>query len=93
MDHSVKSDTLDWIKLQLIPKVNEITGFSSTRLIWVKTDGMVEGITYAIQFETETYAVVEDFHKKSDLINQWISQKFGDKVLPFATELHVIDNF
>ncbi len=93
MDNTLKADALIWVKTHLIPNVKERFGFSAARLIWVKTDHLAQGITYAIQFETDTYTTIEHYHKKADLINQWIRQKYSDKILPFATELHVIEHY
>ena len=93
IENSIHDEWLEWIK-QHIPKVLATGLFLKATFTKVLIEESIEGLTYSIQYLAHSKEALESYHKQyaADIQAEG-SEKFGDKMLAFRTELEWIDEY
>jgi hypothetical protein len=93
IEDSIHDEWLLWIQ-QHIPKVLATGLFKRATFTKVLVEESIGGLTYSIQYLAHSKEALESYHKlhAADLQAEG-SQKFGDKMLAFRTELEWIDEY
>ena len=88
---SVHDQWMIWMQHKHIPEMIATGKFTSARLVRVLVEEEMGGVTYSVQFTTDSLATLEKFYQEEDAVFQAEGLKlFGDKMLTFKTELQVI---
>lgn len=88
---SVHDQWMIWMQHKHIPEMLATGKFSAARLVRVLVEEEMGGVTYSVQFTTDSLATLEKFYQEDDAALQAEGQKlFGDKMLTFRTELQLI---
>lgn len=94
IDNSVHDQWLLWMQDKHIPEVLATGKFSSARMVKVLIVEEMGGITYAIQYTTDSKSTLEKYYEEdAPRLREEGSRLFGDKMLAFRTELEVISEF
>ena len=94
IDNSVHDQWLRWMQDKHIPEVLATGKFSSARMVKVLIVEEMGGITYAIQYTTDSKSTLEKYYEEdAPRLREEGSRLFGDKMLAFRTELEVISEF
>ena len=91
IDEQVHREWLSWMKNTHIPKVLATGKFSKAKMCLVMVNEEMGGITYSIQFTTDSLETLHSYYKEDDdrLRNEAIA-RFPDKSVAFRTELKVV---
>ena len=82
---------LDWMQHTHIPDVLGTGKFTKARLVKVLVDEEMGGVTYSVQFFTDSRATLEKYYEEdAPRLRQETAAKFGDSVMSFRTELQLI---
>ena len=74
-----------------IPDVLGTGKFTKARLVKVLVDEEMGGVTYSVQFFTDSRATLEKYYEEdAPRLRQETAAKFGDSVMSFRTELQLI---
>jgi len=93
IDESIHEEWLVWIK-EHIPHVLATGKFEKATLTRVLVDEEMGGITYSVQYKSYSRAALDTFYKDhAPDFRAEISNKFGDKLLAFRTELEILDEY
>ena len=93
IENSIHDEWLEWIK-QHIPKVLATGLFLKATFTKVLIEESIEGLTYSIQYLAHSKEALQSYHNQyaADIQAEG-SEKFGDKMLAFRTELEWIDEY
>ncbi len=92
IEESVEKDWLRWMQEKHIPEVLNTGKFSEAKMcqVMVKED---EGITYSIQYTTDSKETLEAyFNEDAPRLQKEMSQLFPNKFVAFRTELKVVNH-
>lgn len=93
VDLSIHEEWLDWMQHEHIPESIATGKFSKARLVKVLVEEQMGGVTYAVQFYTESKAALEQYQKEhAPRLRERTHARFGDKVVSFRTELQIISD-
>lgn len=88
---SVHDQWMQWMQEKHINDVLATGKFSSARMVKVLINEDMGGITYAIQYVTDSKETLEKYYTEdADNLRQEGLKLFGDKMLAFRTELQII---
>ncbi|HEX8574809.1 MAG TPA: DUF4286 family protein [Flavobacterium sp.] len=88
---TVHQQWLEWMQQKHIPEILALGKFSSARLVKVLVEEEMGGITYSVQYVTDSKATLEKYYQEdAPRLRQEAVQLFGDKMLAFRTELELI---
>jgi phosphoribosylamine-glycine ligase len=74
-----------------IPEILATGKFSTARLVKVLVEEEMGGITYSVQYTTDSKATLEKYYiEDAPKLRDEALQLFGDKMLAFRTELELI---
>ncbi len=91
IDERLHEEWLDWMQHTHIPEVLATGKFSKARLVKVLVDEEMGGVTYSVQFFTDSKATLEKYYQDdAPGLRQKTTEKFGDSVMSFRTELQLI---
>ena len=91
VDESIFEKWLNWMKQKHIPEMLETGKFSSAKMCKVMVQEEMGGVTYAVQYATESLETLEAYYKEdAPKLREESMQMFGDKIVSFRTELKVI---
>ena len=94
IEENIEEKWLLWMKARHINDVLSTGLFLQARLIKVHTDDQTTGVTYAVQYYTESKEDLEEYYQKhAPRLREEGLQMFGDKMLAFRTELEIIEEF
>lgn len=88
---SVHDQWMKWMQEKHISDVLATGKFSTARMVKVLVEEDMGGITYSIQYSTDSKETLERYYKEDAprLRDEGLAL-FGDKMLAFRTELEVI---
>lgn len=88
---SVHDQWMKWMQEKHINDVLATGKFSTARMVKVLIDEEMGGITYSIQYTTDSKETLERYYQEDapQLRDEGLAL-FGDKMLAFRTELEVI---
>ncbi|MDN3675268.1 DUF4286 family protein [Flavobacterium branchiarum] len=90
---SVHDQWLNWMQQKHIPEVLATGKFSSARIVKVLVDEEMGGITYSVQYVTDSKETLDKYYLEDELdFSQEALRLFGDKMLSFRTELEFISD-
>lgn len=82
---------LNWMQQKHIPEILATKKFSSARIVKVLVEEEMGGVTYSVQYFTDSKATLEQYYQEHQAqFQQEATQLFGDKMLSFRTELEVV---
>ncbi len=88
---SVHDQWLHWMQQKHIPEILATGKFSTARLVKVLIEEEMGGITYSVQYTTDSKATLEKYYiEDAPKLRDEALQLFGDKMLAFRTELELI---
>ena len=91
IQETVHEQWLEWMQQKHIPEILALGKFSSARLVKVLVEEEMGGITYSVQYVTDSKATLEKYYQEdAPRLRQEAVELFGDKMLAFRTELELI---
>ena len=90
---SVHDQWLDWMQNKHIKDVIATGKFSSARMVKVLVEEEMGGLTYAIQYTTDSKETLQRYYNEdAPRLREEGAKLFGDKMLAFRTELQLISD-
>jgi len=84
---------LDWMQHKHIPDMIATGKFTKARLIKVLVDEPMGGVTYSVQYHTDSKTTLERYYEEdADRLRSETLSLFGEDVISFRTELQVISD-
>lgn len=91
---NVHDKWFEWAQNTYIPGLLETGKFSKAKMVKVLVDEEMGGVTYSLQFETDSKETLEKFYKEdANYFEAQARSLFGEMMLTFKTELEVIKEF
>lgn len=91
---SVHDKWMNWMQEKHINEVLATGKFTSARLVKVLVEEEMGGVTYAIQYTTDSKETLERYYNEdAERLRAEGAKLFGDKMLAFRTELELISEF
>jgi hypothetical protein len=91
IDESIHDEWLIWIK-EHMQQVLATGKFEKATLTKVLVEEEMGGVTYSVQYRAISREALDSFYKEdSPAFRAEMSQKFGDKMLAFRTELEILE--
>ncbi|MCC9017626.1 MULTISPECIES: DUF4286 family protein [Flavobacterium] len=88
---SVQERWLKWMQEKHIPEILATQKFSSARIVRVMIEEEMGGITYSVQYVTDSKETLERYYIEDEpAFHREALELFADKMLSFRTELEVI---
>ena len=88
---SVHDQWMIWMQHKHIPEMLATGKFSSARMVKVLIEEEMGGLTYSVQYTTDSKATLEKYYQEeAQKLREEGVKLFGDKMLTFRTELEVI---
>lgn len=88
---SVHDQWLKWMQEKHIPEILATEKFSSARIVKVLVEEEMGGITYSVQYTTDSKDTLEKYYLEDQpRFDREALELFADKMLSFRTELEVI---
>lgn len=88
---SAHDQWMNWMQEKHIPAMIATGKFISARLVRVLVEEEMGGVTYSVQYTTDSKATLEKYYLEDQAGFQEEAMKlFADKMLSFRTELEVI---
>ncbi|WP_296634021.1 DUF4286 family protein [Polaribacter sp.] len=93
VDDAVHEEWLTWMETNIIDVLN--TGkFISAKFTQIMVEEEMGGKSYSVQYTAETKGDLENYYSENaEALRIKTSEKFGDKILAFRTELKLIKEF
>jgi hypothetical protein len=80
-----------WMQHKHIPEILATGKFVSARLVRVLIEEEMGGVTYSVQYTTDSKETLERYYQEdAEGFRAEITKLFGEKVLSFRTELQVV---
>lgn len=90
---SVHDQWMDWMQNKHIADVLATGKFTSARMVKVLVEEEMGGVTYSIQYTTDSKATLERYYDEdAPRLRDEGHRLFGDKMLAFRTELELISD-
>lgn len=94
IDETIKYQWLQWMQEKHIPEILATGKFTSARLVRVLVEEEMGGLTYAVQYTTDSKETLERYYREDAPKFRAEGQSlFGDKALAFRTELEMVSEF
>lgn len=88
---SAHDQWLKWMQEKHIPEILATEKFSSARIVKVLVEEEMGGITYSVQYTTDSKETLEKYYiEDQPHFDREALELFADKMLSFRTELEVI---
>lgn len=88
---SAHDQWLDWMQNKHINEVIATGKFSSARMVKVLVEEEMGGLTYAIQYTTDSKETLQRYYDEdAPRLREEGTKLFGDKMLAFRTELELV---
>ncbi|WP_035677359.1 DUF4286 family protein [Flavobacterium limnosediminis] len=91
---SVHEQWMQWMQEKHIQDVLNTGKFTSARLVKVLIEEEMGGVTYSIQYTTDSKETLERYYQEdAPRLREEGLRLFGDKMLAFRTELELISEY
>jgi hypothetical protein len=91
IQESIHDQWLKWMQEKHIPEILATQKFSSARIVRVLIEEEMGGVTYSVQYVTDSKETLERYYIEDEpAFHREASALFADKMLSFRTELEVI---
>jgi hypothetical protein len=89
---SIHDQWLHWMKTKHIPAMLATGKFSNAKMSQVLIKEEMGGITYSVQYTTDSMETLEEYYKNdAEKLRNETLLLFKDKIVAFRTELKVIN--
>ncbi len=89
---NLEEDWIGWIRNIYIPAVTKSGMLAEPRLYKLFTEQEDGAVSYALQFEVESFDILESWSEKyGDSLRTSLSDKYQDKILGFTTLMEKLD--
>lgn len=93
IDHSHEKEWLEWMQAHHIPDMLATGKFSEAKMCQVMADGDSGGVTYSVQYTTESREMLQHYYRENaDELRRKTIRKFGNRLVAFRTELKVVNH-
>jgi phosphoribosylamine-glycine ligase len=83
-----------WMQHKHIPEILATEKFSSARMVRVLIEEEMGGLTYSVQYTTDSKETLEKYYQEdAPGFREEGAKLFGDKMLAFRTELELIADY
>jgi phosphoribosylamine-glycine ligase len=83
-----------WMQYKHIPEILATGKFSSARMVRVLIEEEMGGVTYSVQYATDSKETLEKYYQEdAPAFREEGLKLFGDKMLAFRTELELIADY
>jgi phosphoribosylamine-glycine ligase len=83
-----------WMQHKHIPEILATGKFSSARMVRVLIEEEMGGVTYSVQYATDSKETLEKYYQEdAPGFREEGLKLFGDKMLAFRTELELIADY
>ena len=87
-----EKEWLQWMRGIHIPKMLETGKFLSAKMCKVLVEEDMGGVTYSVQYATESMEVLQAFYKEDSVVlKNEMNSRFAGKFVFFETEMKLID--
>ena len=93
IDESIHDQWLDWMQQEHIPAMLDTGKFSKALLTRVQIKEEMGGITYSVQYRTDSKETLEQYYNEDAQTLRGQSKPFEGKFVAFRTELEVISEY
>jgi hypothetical protein len=94
IDTSIQNQWLRWMQEKHIPELLATGKFTSARLVKVLVEEEMGGVTYAVQYTTDSKETLQRYYDEdAPKLRSEALALFGDKVVAFRTELEFVSEF
>jgi len=93
IDESVHEAWLQWIQTEHIPAMLATGKFSKALMTRVQVEEDMGGITYSVQYRTDSKATLESYYQEDAASLRSQSKAFEGKFIAFRTELAIISEY
>lgn len=94
IDEGSHGEWYEWMQVNHIPDMLATGKFTAARILKVHVEEETGGITYSVQYYTDSKATLEKYYREdADRLRQDALKKFADKFVAFRTELEVLNEF
>ena len=90
IDESIHDSWLHWMKTEHIPAMLKTGKFSKALMTKVHVEEEMDGVTYSVQYRTDSKATLERYYEEDAESLRAQSKPFEGKFIAFRTELEVI---
>ena len=90
VQEGIHDEWLGWMKSEHIPDMLKTGKFSKALMTRVLVQESMGGLTYSIQYTTESKAMLQQYYIENAPELREKTKRFGDKIVSFRTELEVI---
>ena len=90
LDESIHDSWLHWMKTEHIPAMLDTGKFSKALMTKVHVEEEIDGVTYSVQYRTDSKATLEKYYQEDAETLRDQSKAFEGKFIAFRTELEVI---
>ncbi|ABQ03879.1 MULTISPECIES: DUF4286 family protein [Flavobacterium] len=88
---SAHDQWLKWMQEKHIPEILATQKFSSARIVKVLVEEEMGGVTYSVQYTTDSKDTLEKYYLEDQpRFDKEALELFADKMLSFRTELEVV---
>ncbi len=93
IEEQIRDQWLDWMKKKHIPDMLATGKFSKALMSRVIVEEEMGGITYSIQYTTDSKVTLEKYYTEDAEKLRAETAHFADNLVAFRTELEVISEF
>ena len=90
VENDIHQRWLDWMKNSHIPAMLATQKFSKALMTKVMVEEQMGGITYSVQYTTDSKQTLDRYYKEDAATLRAQSKQFEGKFIAFRTELEVI---
>ena len=90
IDETVHNEWVDWMKNEHIPDMLATGKFSKALMTKVLVQEEMGGITYSIQYTTNSKETLQQYYSEDADRLRTESQRFAGKFVAFRTELEIV---
>lgn len=90
IDESIHDVWLNWMKNEHIPAMLDTGKFSNALMTRVQFEQEVGGITYSVQYRTDSKETLNRYYEENATAMRAHSKPFDGKFVAFRTELEII---
>ncbi|AVI50390.1 DUF4286 domain-containing protein [Pukyongia salina] len=90
IDEDIHDKWLQWMQTEHIPAMLDTGKFSKALMTRVRVEEEMGGITYSIQYRTDSLETLQKYYKENAPSLRAQSKPFEGKFVAFRTELEVV---
>lgn len=93
LEEDIQQDWLHWMREEHIPDMLSTGKFYQARIVRVMVEEEMGGVTYSVQYLTDSYDKIQQYYREdADRLRGESQKRFAGKFVAFRTELEVISD-